>query len=505
MKKNGRITWALWTAILALIVLFLALYNLESFPPTWFDEGIHLLFARKLALEGKYRFGPALGPTVLFPIAAAFRIAGVGLLSARLVMVGYLSLCLAAFYVLAHHLGGWKVATVATALFVSSPGTNLLRWGRQALGEIPATLFFLLGTLLWLKTLAKENASHRRVRLVLTGVLLGLAILTKNQFSLLLPAWLLLWVADRLYFRQAHHSDFILPILSALICVAVWYVGQRFFFPAGEQMASQNVQEWSNALSRGFFTFSPRRMLDAFKFLIGQDAFFAWVVPGVLYAALRSLQRSKEGLHWALLLAVTTVWFSWFLLLSVGWPRYAFLPLTISSILVARLFHDLTEGYCASIKEPVEGFRFEQWGLRHAGKIALMALLLIMVLRPLQGRFTEVLTSREDAPKRITAYIVEHLPPDAEIETYEPEVCFLSGYNCHLPPHSIMDASIKYVWYNSSPPSEYYNFQEYGAPYLLIGEFGRWVHLYNPETVARHYELEVSIGNYELYRVKQGR
>ena len=134
VKKSSLISWrALWTAILVVIVLFLAFYDLEYFPPTWFDEGVHLLVAQTLALEGKYRFGPAVGPTVFFPIAAAFRLAGVELLPARAVMAGYLLLCVAAFYALARYLGGWKVATAGTLLFVSSPGVNLLRWGRQAI------------------------------------------------------------------------------------------------------------------------------------------------------------------------------------------------------------------------------------------------------------------------------------------------------------------------------------------------------------------------------------
>jgi hypothetical protein len=40
----------LWTTLLIVIVLFLALYDLEYFPSTWFDESIHLLVAKKLAL-----------------------------------------------------------------------------------------------------------------------------------------------------------------------------------------------------------------------------------------------------------------------------------------------------------------------------------------------------------------------------------------------------------------------------------------------------------------------
>jgi 4-amino-4-deoxy-L-arabinose transferase-like glycosyltransferase len=501
VKKSNLLSWqALWAVALVAVVLFLALYNLEYYPPTWFDEGVHLNVAKKLALEGKYWFGPAVGPTVFVPVAAAFRVAGVGLLPARLVMVGYLLLCTATFYALAHYLGRWKVATVGTLLFVSSPAVNLLRWGRQVLGEVPAALFFLVGTLLWLRTLEAERKRRRRIRLILAGAFLGLAMLTKNQFLLLLPAWFLLWVVDRLYYRETNHSDFVLPVLSAVACVAAWWVGQRLLLPAGEHLAAQNVQEWSGALSRGILTLSPRRMLGAIKFLTSQDTSYAWVLPACLYAGILSLRRSKEGLRWALLLLVVVVWLGWFVFLSVGWPRYAFLPLAVAGIFVAQVFHDLTEGYGVRIKELVHS---EQWDLGLTGKAVLTTLLLVIVVRPLWGRFTEVIMGGEDTAQQMAIYIVEHLPPDAEIETYEPEVCFLSGYACHSPPGVIMDASIKYVWYDAPPPSEYYDLQEYGAPYLLIGDFGRWVHLYDPEIVERDYELCVSIGGYELYRVKQ--
>ncbi|MCR4405883.1 MAG: glycosyltransferase family 39 protein [Anaerolineae bacterium] len=498
--KSSLITWrVLWIAILIVLVLFLALYNLEHWPPTWFDEGVHLLAAKKLALEGKYRFGPALGPTVFFPIAAAFRVAGVSLLPARVVMVGYLLLCLAAFYTLARSLGGWKVATAGTLLLISSPGVNILRWGRQALGEVPATLFFLAGILLWIKALNDEHGDRRRGELIFSGVLLGLAILTKNQFLLLVPAWVLLWITNKLYYHQAPHSTFVLPLFSAIVCVLAWYVGQKFFFPAGGHLFTHNVQEWSNALSRGIITISPRRALDAIKFLISQDTFYAWVLPGVLYAALLAWRRSKEGLQWALLAFVVVVWLGWFITLSVGWPRYAFLPLVVAAIFIAQFFHDWTGGYRVSLGELWRKIRLGHYDPILAGRVILTALFLLMVMRPLQGRFTEVISGGADAPQRMAAYIVAHLPPDAEIETYDPEVCFLSGYDCHFPPSGIMDAAIEYVWYNAPPPSEHYDFRQYGARYLLIGEFGRWTHVYAPEVVEEHYDLVVSIGGYELY------
>ena len=499
--QSSLITWrVLWAAILVVLVLFLAFYNLEHWPPTWFDEGVHLLAAKKLALEGKYRFGPALGPTVFFPVAAVFRVAGVGLLPARVIMIGYLFLCLAAFYALARYLGGWKVATAGTLLLISSPGVNILRWGRQALGEVPATLFFLVGILLWLRAMKAEHRSYWKGILILSGVFLGLAILTKNQFFLLVPAWVLLWIANRLYYRQVNHSTFVMPLFSAIVCVLAWYVGQALFFPSGGRLATQNLQEWLNALGRGMLTFSPPRMLDAIKFLLSQDAFYAWVLPGVLYAVLLALRRSKEGLPWALLAFVVVVWLGWFIIFSVGWPRYAFLPLVVTTIFIAQFFHDWTGEYQVPFGELWKKIRLGRYDPILAGRAVLTVLFLLMVMRPLQGRFTEVISEGNDAPQRMATYIVTHLPSGVEIETYDPEVCFLSGYDCHCPPAGILDAAIEYVWYKATPPSEHYDFRQHGAQYLLIGEFGRWAHIYALEVVEEHYDLVVSIGGYELYK-----
>ncbi len=505
MKRNDSPTWRiLWIIALAILVLFLAGYNLQRFPPTWFDEGIHLLVAKTLALEGIYRFGPAVGPTVFAPVAMAFRVIGVTLFSARLVMVGYLLLCMSAFYTLAQSLGDWKVATVATLLFVSSPGVNLARWGRQVLGEIPATFFLLLGILIWLKTLDQAPRTKKSAPFLLSGLFIGLAIITKNQFLLVFAAWFVLWVADRLYYRQAGPWAFALPLFAATACVVGWYLGQRLILPSGTHLADQNLREWSAALNRGLLTFSPRRALEAVKFLTSQEAFYCWALPGALYGLVLSMRRSRMGLRWATLTIVVVAWFAWFTFFSVSWPRYAFLPLTLTAILVAQLLHDLTGGYSPPLlNKPSAWLRASESAPLAAARVALLALLLLIILRPLQGRLTEVIAADDDTPQQMAAYIVEHLPGDAVIETYEPEVCFLAAHPCHLPPSAMMDASILYVWYGAPPPSEYYDWREYGAPYLLIGEFGRWVHLYDPEIVEREYSLLISIGSYELYQTRQ--
>jgi len=214
------------------------------------------------------------------------------------------------------------------------------------------------------------------------------------------------------------------------------------------------------------------------------------------------LRRSQEGVRWGWLTLTTLVWFGWFVGVSVAWPRYAFLALVIAALSAAKLFHDLTAGYHIPIPALGEKIRSGKWDTPLATRIALMALLLILILRPLQGRLTDVNSDKGRMPHQMAAYIINHLPQGVQIETYEPEVCFLSGYSCHMPPSEVMDASIRYVWYGDVPPSEYYHLQDLDAPYLLIGDFGRLVHAYDPDVVQRDYELETTIGSYELYRAK---
>ncbi len=493
--RSNREVWAI--VFLGLLLLFLTFYNLEFYPRTWFDEGCHLLAARALALQGKYAFGPAVGPTLFFPIAAMFRLAGVGVLQARIVMAAYLCLTAIVFYALARYLHGPPTAFVALLLLISSPGVYFLRWGRQALGEVPAMLFLLAGVWTWFRAVEKRGGW---LRLIMAGVFLGLAVLTKNQFLLFVPAWLLLWILNHFYYRQVNHRSFLIPLLCAACVVGSWYLAQWSLFPIGPRLAAKNVEAWSGSISRGIFIFSPRRSLDSIRFLTGQDVFYAWLTPGWVYALLLSLRRDRHGLFQACLSLLVTVWLSWFVLFSVGWPRYAFAPLVISTIFVARLFHDLTAGFRVDFGALRGLLQGKEQALIPAMRLVILTLLAVIILRPLQGRFAEVVSQGDSAPQDMAAYIEANVQPEAKIETWEPEIIFLTDRKFHYPPSAAMDAAIRYAWYNAPPPSEYYDFRKHDTQYLLIGEFGRWTHIYAPEVVAEYYDLVVSLDGYELYK-----
>ena len=82
--QAGIVLRSIVIIIAVAVVLFLALYNLTDYPVTWFDEGSHLHVPKTLVRFGVYAdyssdgfryYGltVSLGPTVILPIAAAFR------------------------------------------------------------------------------------------------------------------------------------------------------------------------------------------------------------------------------------------------------------------------------------------------------------------------------------------------------------------------------------------------------------------------------------------------
>lgn len=501
--KIGAIT------VLAGLILFLSLYDISAYPspdalPGYIDDAQHLLASRDLALTGKYDFGPALGLTVFLPVAGAMRIFGASTLVGHLVMVVYLLVNLVLFYSLVRYLGNWKVAVIATLIYVIAPGINVIYLGRRVMGEVPAVAFTLGSILAWFKALGETNPRARVWKLLLSGFMLGMAIVTKNQFLMMVPAWLAVWGLNWLYYRQARHVDFFLPVFFAGVVILVFYGAQFYFLPNGQLLAAKGLSQWTDASSRGLLTFSAIQAKISLRAMSDYTALFGLALPSLLYAALRSVPRSGEGLRWSLLFLSGTGWLAWFILLSVGWYRYAFPGLTFSAIFVAFFFYDATGGFNLSLKK-LTGLRSGQWDIILVGRTVLIGFLLMVVSRSVIGRVQDTLTKGCDSHIRMADYIAQNVPAGDVVETYNPEICWLSGHACHLPPGPAQDAIIRYVYYKGPPPYLKYPLQ---APYLLLGYPSFASGLYNLDEVAHEYYLEVSmVGEvnycrYDLYHTK---
>ncbi len=511
-QGSGLLLRSISVAVAIALVLFLSLYNLTNYPVTWFDEGSHLHVPKALVRFGVYAdyssegfryYGPTVGvgPTVMLPIAAAFKLFGIGLLQARLVMVLYLLAAIYAFYRLALVLGGRRLAWVATALLVTSRGVSLIEYGRQVLGEVPGLFFMAIGLALWLASW--EKAGLRR--LVLVGLLLGLSVVTKNQYLLVLvPTLGLAWLANLLYYRTAPQRIFILPGLIAVACFAVWQIYMILYL--GPATASENLEMLRQQSASAALVFSPGLMKESLKYLLSLDVYLGMLVPVLVYGLVISLPRRREGQRWGTLWILMVVNLVWYVVASIGWPRYAFPGLSIASLFVASFFHWLTDGFQIGTSNLWRTLQGEMASVhQHALRWAMLLWLLVMVSRPLSYTMRQIIAPPPNVPVAMAAFLDQHVPRDALIETFEPEMGFLTDHRYHFAPTVILQHAVRHVWLGGPPPSEGYDFVQREHPdYVLVGPFARWIDLYPAEMLAERYQRVVQFEaswplGYELY------
>jgi len=486
---------------------FLAFYNLPDYPLTWFDEGSHLHVPKTLVRYGVYAdyssegfryYGPTIGvgPTVMLPIALIFKLAGIGLLQARLVMALYLVLTVLAFFQLAYRLGGRRLAWVATVLLATSRAVSLVEYGRQVLGEVPGLLFMLAGLVVWFA--AWEKASWRR--LILAGLLLGLAMVTKYQYLLVIaPALVFSWLLNLVYYRTASQRTFVLPGLVAGSVIALW-LGYQILHLRPATVA-ENLHMFRVSTGGAALVFSTDLMKRGLKELLGFGVFGGLLFPALAYGLVLVWPRNRQAQRWAILYLLVVVNLAWFVLASISWLRYAFVGLAFASLFVARFLSDLMEGFYLNLA----ALRHENYGgdsnpPAWASRWALLAWLGVMSLLPLGQTVAEILSPDFNAPLAMAEYMDRHVPRDALIETWEPEMGFLTDHNYRFPPPLLLNQAVAFIWLRGAPPSQEYDFLQAGKPeYVLVGEFARWVELYPREVLEQQYHLVTRIDYYELY------
>jgi hypothetical protein len=481
----------------------LAVYNLGYYPVPWFDEGEHLRVAKTLVMYGQYGvwsaegiryFGPTIGvgPTMLLPIALVFKIWGIGLVQGRLVILGYLLAASVGYWFYARRLEKSKpFAWLALWLLLAAPGIAFINLGRQGLGEIPASAFFLGGLLAWLVNSEKTRPTRRGW--ILAGILFGLAAITKSNYGLLLPpALVVAWLLNYFYYRQKNIklAAFAAPLVLTIGALGGWYLVILLFLGGGD--FATNFQLLRNASGGSAFVFSLGRMASAWKFFLGPEALFGLAAPGLIYACWRVRHRSAESFRLVLPLVFCLVWLGWFLEASVGWPRYAFPALLLCPVFTVKLLLDLPGLLAVWLKR-------SSW--QRPLKIVTGLLLALLIGGGLLSQIPDTLKV-DDSAQQMAAYLNQNVDKQAVIETWESELGFLTDHSYHYPPPDLLDKAVRIKWLGGSGPSlpEIYRPEKLTPAYLVVGQFGRWNELYPPDLLASQYQLVVSFGEYSLYR-----
>jgi 4-amino-4-deoxy-L-arabinose transferase-like glycosyltransferase len=496
------------------LVFFLAIWNLDTYPSTWFDEGIFLQPPKNLILYGKYAlkegdlFHPfssyvTTGPPLLLPVAFVFRLIGIDLWQARFVTVSYLMLTAVVFYKLARQLYGHNVGLLALGLIIGSPGLGFVSWGRQVMGEVPSLFFFLLATLIWV------YASRRRrlVLLPLVGFALGMAMITRSIYAINLPiCWLLLWVADRWHYRQLGFVYYLLPLCIGLMCVAAWYGCQ--FAGSGFTAMRQSVLETGTSAGRSIFIFAPARMFASLEFLFGPNFYLAFGIPGLIYNLYLSIraQRSLLELQRVSLLMITLVWLAWYVFASIGWQRYSFPALIITALFAANLFLDLGFRLVRALQSGMGQKQGVTAPMVRA--TCLVALIVLFCFFPfyrtsLHEEAVAMLDGNDDAPRRFADYLTAHVALDDVIHSWEWELDFFTDHTYYHPPPPMVDVMVRHVYLGEPYSYDMYGFKQIRPHYIIDGPFSKWTGLYSPVYLSQECTLVVSIGAYDLYRANK--
>ena len=488
----ARRSWERTIALaLAFLVALLALINLPYAPPTWFDEGSHLHVPETLVRYGVYAdissegfryFGPTIGvgPTVMLPVAAAFKLGGVGLIQARLVIVAYMALALVALYVLARRLYGWQVAVLALLLALASRTLRfdgLIEYGRQVLGEAPGIAFLLLGLLGYGAAILKPATARRSS--LLAGLAFGLALVTKNQFVLIvLPSLALLALLDWIYYQAGNWWLRLAPPVIAAACFGIWTLVMLTFF--GPDGFAANLAKTRQAAGGAIFVFDSEASLRAARYLI--QVYGGLLLPGLAYGLWRARARSPWALAHLAPILMAVLWIAWFMI-SLGWPRYAFPAVILGSLPVALLAHDIFQA------------------LRNRRRAALAwlgaAYLALVILAPL-ALTTRVVLSPRYAAHEMAAYLDRNVPVSAIIETWEPEMGVLTDHTYHYVPTELLDPAVRRVWLGGPPVQ--YDGLEARPPYVLLGPFSAYTRIYPDDVLERDYQVIFTAEPYALLR-----
>jgi 4-amino-4-deoxy-L-arabinose transferase-like glycosyltransferase len=535
LKRNDR-----WEKILAVVVLalaaFLMFYNLDLNPRPWQDEGFATGIAKSLVQTGVYAikgsdgyqtYGgvQSAGPTVVLPIALAYQLWGVGLVQERLVMALFAFMTLVLFYFTGQTLFQRRVAIIAVILVLGSQSVGYFIFGRPAFGEVPALGFFLAGWLVW-----NQAIRRKRVWLVLiAGLLLGLAMVTKSYYLVIVSGTIgVLTILDLFFYHQQHFRYLFILGAIAVACYALWTGWQWIYF--GADVFAQNLEKLRQLASASMGV-NLKWIGDAIKLMVGSGAsyfYFYWGFLALLYAAPVAFRRTRESFLLAFVWLFTILWLTYSMFGRLPIPRYILPGTALTALFVGKLAYDLGRGFAATRRDLWPALRQYISGRADLPPTALVSLgtLVALISFGLLATYELQRTVRMDvldkagiqsevvltppqltAPNRVGDYLNKNIDRNAVIETWELELGILADRNYHFPDQSIMvkidNALHRGGDQNYSLGADYFNAVH--PSYVVVGWFGRLYKVYDIDFLDKNAKIVASFGDgdwrYDIYQM----
>ncbi len=488
---------------LLLVIVLLLWVELGSWPATWFDEGVFLHGAKNIALYGEYavlsagefaRFDPYLnggGPVLLLPIAAWFQVAGIGLVQGRVISVVYALAAVCFCFGVAQGLMGVRSSLVAVGLLVLAPWGDFLLYGRFAMGEMASLMLILGSIILWQRSLDRASVWWT----VGCGVVLGLAFLTKPQNIIALVVLGMVGLADVAYYRRAGLRRWLLPLAIAALMYVGWQGLQLLVLGAAEY--GWRLQS-GDTVSRALATlYRPGRILANFNNL-AKTGYLLWVGPALLYAGLDVIRRRRDGIKEFHLLALVGVWLLWFVAGSVGWIRYAFVPISLSSLFLAKLFGDLTNDFHLSRDQLWQALQLGADNGSYLARLAVALVPMAIIAYGVVAHVDRLFNASSQNAQEMADYLTSQVQPDELIETMEWEVDFLAQNRFHHPPFEVLEEAVRRDQLGLASSGAPYSPGPASPDYLLDGPMSKTILVY-ADYIEQECSLVKSIGFYDLY------
>ena len=95
---------------------------------------------------------------------------------------------------------------------------------------------------------------------------------------------------------------------------------------------------------------------------------------------------------------------------------------------------------------------------------ALLIWLALILLIPSAQTFRNVILSAPNTARQMADYLNANVPQDVLVETWEPEMGFLTNHNYHFPPQSLLNVATAYIWLNGPMPAQSYHYVETNLP-----------------------------------------
>jgi hypothetical protein len=203
------------------------------------------------------------------------------------------------------------------------------------------------------------------------------------------------------------------------------------------------------------------------------------------------------------LLIFVTSWFGWYLMLSVGWPRYLVIPMFLGSIFFASMVVDL-------VNESKKHLSMKRENIDNKTILSIFVIIIVVVgfisgmIALIINFSAQFVFHSDNSVIEVAEYINTHTKPDAIIETYEMELFVYLDRNYSYPNDRNQIELITNIFLGDNNLINY-DPLSVDPDYLILGPtskfFGIYEHLIHTEqfTLLRDFKLyKIYIRNREF-------